>query len=345
MMRREAGHPSARLLERDRPPGRVGGGASLPAVVLVGGEGTRLRPLTEKTPKPMLPLLGRPLLSYTFDHLRSAGSNRVVLACGYLPTLIEDYFGTRYDGLSLEYRVEPETLGTGGAIRFGAEGLRETFLALNGDCLRDADIGALVDFHRAMGAKATILLARVSDPGRYGLVRRDEVGRVTAFVEKPEAAEIDTNLINAGLYVLEPEVLDLITPGVAVSIEREVFPALVAEGSLYALALPGYWLDVGTPQSYLQAHFDLLNRNGGVEIAPTAEIGTDASLVPPLYIGSGVKVQRDARIGPCVALGADSQVGRRGTVRFSTVLAAAKIAARARITHGIVAPEIGVITP
>jgi mannose-1-phosphate guanylyltransferase len=334
-------HPTS----TSHPANGENGCASLPAVVLVGGEGTRLRPLTETTPKPMLPLLGRPLLSYTFDHLRSAGANRVVLACGYLPTLIAEYFGDRYDGVALEYRVEPEVLGTGGAIRFGAEGFRETFLALNGDCLREADIGTLVDFHHAMGAKATILLAHVSDPGRYGLVRRDEVGRVTAFVEKPDASEIDTNLINAGLYVLEPEILDLIEPGVPVSIEREVFPALVEEGSLYALALPGYWLDVGTPQSYLQAHFDLLNRNGGMDIAPTAEIGAETSLVPPVYIGPGAQVQREARIGPCVALGADSQVGRRGTVRFSTVLAAAQVAARARITHTIVAPQIGVITP
>lgn len=318
---------------------------NLPAVVLVGGEGTRLRPLTERTPKPMLPLLGRPLLSHTFDHLRSGGVDRVVLACGYLPTQIEEYFGPRYEEVALEYRVEPEPLGTGGAIRFGAEGFDTTFLALNGDSLREADLDTLVDFHRSADAKATLLLARVPDPARYGLVRRDEAGRVTAFVEKPDPAEIDTNLINAGLYVLEPDVLNLIEPGSPVSIERDVFPALVKEGSLYGLALPGYWLDVGTPQSYLQAHFDLLNRRGGVDVSPSAEIGPETSLVPPVYIASGAQVQREARIGPCVALGADSQVGRRGTVRFSAVLAAAQIAARARITNTIVAPEIGVITP
>ena len=164
---------------------------SLPAVVLVGGEGTRLRPLTEKTPKPMLPLLGRPLLAYTFDHLRSGGVDQVVLACGYLPTQIEEYFGPRYDGLTLDYRVEPEPLGTGGAIRFGAEPFEETFLALNGDSLREADIGALVAFHRSTGAKATILLARVADPARYGLVRKDEQGRVTAFVEKPDPSQVE----------------------------------------------------------------------------------------------------------------------------------------------------------
>ena len=318
---------------------------SLPAVVLVGGEGTRLRPLTEKTPRPMLPLLGRPLLEYTFDHLRSGGVDRAVLACGYLPTQIEQHFGPRYDGLALDYRVEPEPLGTGGAIRFGAENFDGTFLALNGDSLREADIGALVDFHRSMGAKATILLARVPDPARYGLVRQDAQGRVTAFVEKPEPSQVDTDLINAGLYVLEPEVLDLVPGDRAVSIERDVFPALVEEGTLYALALPGYWLDVGTPARYLQAHLDLLNRRGGIDVDPTAEIGPETVLVPPLQVEAGAQIQRDARIGPCVALGADSQVGRRGVVRFSAVLAQAQIAAGVRMARTIVAPEIGVMTP
>jgi mannose-1-phosphate guanylyltransferase len=317
----------------------------LPAVVLVGGEGTRLRPLTETTPKPMLPLLGRPLLTYTFDHLRSGGVDRVVLACGYLPTQIEEYFGPRYDGLALDYRVEPEPLGTGGAIRFAAEAFDGTFLALNGDSLREADLAALVAFHRASGAKATILLARVPDPACYGLVRQDADGRVTAFVEKPEPSQVDTDLINAGLYVLEPEVLEHVPPGRPVSIEREVFPTLVEEGTLYALALPGYWLDVGTPASYLQAHFDLLNRRGGLEVDPTAEIGPETVLVPPLQIGAGAQIQRDARIGPCVALGPDSQVGRRGAVRFSAVLAKAQIAAGARIARTIVAPAIGVMRP
>jgi mannose-1-phosphate guanylyltransferase len=317
----------------------------LPAVVLVGGEGTRLRPLTETTPKPMLPLLGEPLLTHTFEHLRSGGVDRVVLACGYLPTQIEEYFGSRYDGLALDYRVEPQPLGTGGAIRFGAESFDGTFLALNGDSLREADIGALVGFHRATGARATILLARVPDPARYGLVRTDDRGRVTAFVEKPEASEVDTDLINAGLYVLEPEVLDLVPSDRMVSIEREVFPALVEEGTLYALPLPGYWLDVGTPESYLKAHFDLLNRRGGLDVDPSAEIGPETVLVPPLQVGSGAQIQREARIGPCVALGANSQVGRRGSVRFSAVLADAQIAAESRITYTIVAPELGVMTP
>jgi mannose-1-phosphate guanylyltransferase len=216
--------------------------SGLTAVVLVGGEGTRLRPLTERTPKPMLPLGDRPLLAWTFDHLRSHGVDRIVLSCGYLPTAIEAHFGEQ-----AEYRVEPEPLGTAGAIRFGADGIRETFVAVNGDTLRGADLSALVAFHRERGAEATILLEPVEDPSRYGLVRVAEDGRVREFLEKPRPEEIDTNLINAGVYVLEPSVLDLIEPGRAVSIEREIFPQLVARGSCYGLATGGYWLDIGTP--------------------------------------------------------------------------------------------------
>ena len=186
---------------------------TLTAVILVGGEGTRLRPLTNTTPKPMLPLLGRPLLEYTFDQLTAGGVDRVTLACGYLPTQIRAYFGDRLNGFALEYKVEPEPLGTGGGIRF-ASGADSTFLALNGDSLREVDIDALVSFHRERGALATILLTRVSDPSRYGLVRVASDGRVLGFVEKPGPDEIDTDLINAGLYVLEPEVMDLIPPGV-----------------------------------------------------------------------------------------------------------------------------------
>ena len=230
----------------------------LPAVVLVGGLGTRLRPLTDRTRKDMLPLVDRPLLAYTFEHLRRYGVDRAVLSCGFLPTQIEEFFGERWEGLSLAYRVEEQTLGTGGAVRFAAEGLEETFYAVNGDSLREAELGELARFHRATGAKATILLTPVADPTRYGLVRLRPDGAVESFLEKPRPEEIDTNLINAGVYCLEPEVLDLIPSGRAVSIEREVFPRLVEQGACYGLALPGYWLDVGTPESYLQAHRDVL---------------------------------------------------------------------------------------
>ena len=307
-----------------------------PAVILVGGKGTRLRPLTERTRKDMLPLVDRPLLAFTFEHLLRHGVSRAVLSCGYLPTQIRDVFGEEWEGLSLDYRVEDEPLDTGGAVRFAAEGLGETFFAVNGDSLREADLGALAGFHRERGAKATILLTPVSDPTRYGLVRLAGDGRVQSFLEKPRPEEIDTNLINAGVYVLEPEVLDLIPPGRAVSIEREVFPRLVEEGSCYGLALSGYWLDVGTPESYLQAHRDVLERNFETEVgallgrdyahvADGAAVAEGARLIPPVFVAGSVA--RSTRIGSVAVIGRGAEVGADATIENSVIGEGARIGA------------------
>lgn len=316
----------------------------LPAVILVGGEGTRLRPLTEHMPKPMLPLLDRPLLSYTFDHLRTARVDRAVLACGYLPTAIRRHYGKRYDGIGIDYRVEPAPLGTGGAIAFAAEGIESTFLALNGDSLREADLNALLAFHRSRNALATILLTRVPDPGRFGLVRINADGLVREFVEKPTPDQIDTDMINAGLYVLEPEVLDMIRPNSVVSLEREIFPLLAQAGALYALALPGYWLDVGTPASYLEAHFELQNRRGGVSVHPTAEVDDDVRLVAPVLIGARARVEGRTCLGPCVSVGTDATVGKRVVMRFSTVLPHADVQSELRVTRAIFGPDFGALS-
>jgi mannose-1-phosphate guanylyltransferase len=318
---------------------------SLPAVILVGGFGTRLRPLTERTRKDMLPLVDRPLLAFTFEHLRRNGVDRAVLSCGYLPTQIEAFFGAEWEGLGLQYRVEEEPLGTGGAVRFAAEGLDEPFFAVNGDSLREADLGALADFHRERGAKATILLTPVPDPTRYGLVRLEADGRVQAFLEKPRPEEIDTNLINAGVYVLEPEVLDLIPAGRPVSIEREVFPKLVEEGSCYGLALPGYWLDVGTPETYLQAHRDVLERNLETEIgdllgrdytfcAAGSSVDGAARLVPPVYVGG--QVGPGARIGSVAVIGKDARIGRDAVVDNAVVGAGATVGDGCTVVDSIV---------
>ncbi len=305
---------------------------SLPAVVLVGGEGTRLRPLTERIRKDMLPLVDRPLLAFTFEHLRRHGVERTIVSCGYLPTQIRDHFGEAYGGLTLDYCVEDEPLGTGGGIAYAARGIEETFFALNGDSLREADLDALAAFHRQTGAKATILLTPVADPSRYGLVRLGAGGRVETFLEKPRPEEIDTNLINAGLYVLEPDVLALVPPGGAVSIEREVFPRLAAEGSVYGLALPGYWLDVGTPDSYLQAHRDVLERTFATEVGdvlgsdytfvhPTATVHAAARLVPPVFVGEGAVLGAGVRAGSLAVIGAGARVGE-GTVVENAVVGA-----------------------
>jgi len=305
---------------------------TLAAVILVGGEGTRLRPLTQRTPKPMLPLVDRPLLAYTFEHLRRHGVERAVLSCCYLPTQIQEHFGTESEGLELDYLVEDSPLGTGGAIAFAAQGIVETFLALNGDSLRGADLGALIDFHRDRGAEATILLTPVADPSRYGLVRLQPDGRVHGFLEKPRPDEIDTDLINAGVYVLEPSVLGLIPPGQMVSIERDVFPRLVERGTLYGLAVPGYWLDVGTPEAYLQAHRDVLERNVPTDVGdalgrdyttvdPSAQVSPEARLVPPVMVGPNAVIEAGVRVGSLAVIGAGAHVGEGSVVEHAVVQA------------------------
>jgi mannose-1-phosphate guanylyltransferase len=323
---------------------------SLPAVILVGGQGTRLRPLTDRTRKDMLPLVDRPLLAYTLEHLARYGVERAIVSCGHLPDQIGSTFGEAYGQLALEYAVEDEPLGTGGAIGFAARGLEGSFFALNGDSLREADLSELVRFHRATGAKATILLTPVADPSRYGLVRVAPDGRVESFLEKPRPEEIDTDLINAGLYVLEPEVLDLVPEGRPVSIERDVFPRLAEEGTVYGSALPGYWLDVGTPESYLQAHRDVLERSFVTEVGealgsdftlvdPSAEVHPGARLVPPVYVGPNAVVEAGARAGSLAVLGHGSKLAEGAIVENAVVGARTSIGAGSVVAGSVVGDD------
>jgi mannose-1-phosphate guanylyltransferase len=253
-------------------------------------------------------------------------------------------------GVTLEYAVEETPLGTGGAIAFAARGLEGSFFALNGDSLREADLDELVAFHRSTGAKATILLTPVADPSRYGLVRTAPDGRVETFLEKPRPEEIDTDLINAGLYVLEPDVLELIAPECAVSIEREVFPRLATEGAVYGIALPGYWLDVGTPESYLQAHRDVLERVFPTEVGsalgadftlvdPTADVDSGARLVPPVYVGPGAVVEAGARLGSLAVLGAGSRLAAGSVVENAVVGSRATVGAGCSVIGSIVGDD------
>ncbi len=232
------------------------------SIILVGGMGTRLRPLTYEMPKQMLPLVGVPMIECVFEMLAKHDVTEVVLSLGYLPDhFIKAYPDGSIAGVKISYAVEPEPLDTAGAIRFAAEfaGIDDTFLVVNGDVLTDLDVTALVEFHRAAGAEGTIALHPVEDPSRYGVVVTDDHGRVSAFIEKPPREEAPTNLINAGTYVLEPSVLARIDSGRKVSVERETFPALAADGTLYAMADDAYWLDTGTPATFLQANVDVLN--------------------------------------------------------------------------------------
>ena len=237
------------------------------SIILVGGVGTRLRPLTYETPKQMLPLVGVPMIECVFTTLAEHGITDAVLSLGDLPDrFIEAYPNVVGAGVNVSYAVEPEPLDTAGAIRFAANfaDIDDTFLVVNGDVLTDLDITRLVAFHRDHDAEATIALHEVDDPSRFGVVPTTTEGRVIAFVEKPPKDHAPTNLINAGTYVFEPSVLDRIAPSGRVSVERDTFPALAATGRLYAMPDDAYWLDTGTPQAFLQANFDLmLGKIGG----------------------------------------------------------------------------------
>lgn len=257
--------------------------------MLVGGFGTRLRPLTLTTPKQMLPVAGRPMIEGVLEHLRGHGVDEVVLSLGYRPDAFTEAFpDATCAGVHLVYAVEPEPLDTAGAIAFAARhaGIDERFLVVNGDVLTDLDVSALVAFHDAAWAEGTIALTLVEDPSQFGVVPTDDDGRVQAFIEKPPPGEAPTNLINAGYYVLEASVLDRVPPGRKVNIERVTFPAIAADGRLYAKADDAYWLDVGTPERLLQASLDLLTgaRPGGP--------GADVLRCGTTTVDGGVTVSR-----------------------------------------------------
>jgi mannose-1-phosphate guanylyltransferase len=299
------------------------------AVVLVGGFGTRLRPLTNDVPKPMLPIVHRPMIVRLVDRLAAGGVTDVVLALGFKPEPFRAAFpdGRRGD-VRVHYAVEPEPLDTAGAIAFAARsaGVDETFVVANGDVITDLDVGHLIDVHRASDAAATIHLTPVADPSAFGVVEIGPDGIVERFVEKPAPGETDSNLINAGTYVLEPSVLDLIEPDRKVSIERDTFPKLVAQRALAALPTDGYWLDAGRPQLYLQANLDHLGGKLGpadeLALSPGASIDATADCAGSV-VGNG-----------CVVAGG-------ATVTRSVLLPGARVDANASVADSIVAGSIG----
>ena len=309
------------------------------AVVLVGGEGTRLRPLTYTTPKPLLPIVNQPFLERQLAWLASHGIDEVVLSLGYLPDAFESHFPDgRFGDIKLSYAVEDHPLGTAGAIRFAADGIDERVVVCNGDVLTTLDLGALVEFHEARGAEATIHLTEVADPSAFGVVPTRDDGEVVAFVEKPPKGLAPTNWINAGTYVLEPAVLARIPERLTVSIERETFPRMLTDGRpLYALTNDAYWIDIGTPDKYLQAHADVLGgalgpvpapgareRSRGVWTQGDVTIDAEARVEAPALIGAGAVVGPGARVVSSV-LGSGAVVGAGARVMRSVVHAGARL--------------------
>src|SRR6516164_3625172 len=284
------------------------------AVVLVGGEGTRLRPLTLTSPKQMLPVVGVPMIERVLGHLASHGVDEAVLSLGYLPdAFMQAYPDGAAAGVRLTYAVEPEPLDTAGAVRFAATfgGITDTFVVVNGEVLTDLDLTGLVAFHRERGAEGTIALHPVADPSSFGVVPTDTHGRVTAFVEKPPRDEAPTNEINAGTYVLEASVLGRIPQGGRVSIERETFPAMVRDGGLFARSDDRYWIDTGTPATFLEANFDYVEGRRGPVIAPglgdrgdgvyvEGQSDLEGDVVAHAVVFSGCTVEPTGRVERCV---------------------------------------------
>ena len=326
------------------------------AVILVGGFGTRLRPLTRDIPKQMLPVVDRPIIEHVVAHLAGHGVTRVVLSLGFRPEAFADAYpdGT-CAGLPLHYAVEPEPLDTAGAVRFaalesgigagtgtgigsgsGSEGC-DTFLVLNGDVLTDLDIGAMVASHRAAGAEATLALTEVDDPSRYGVVPTDAEGRVLGFVEKPDAESAPSRWINAGTYVLEPSILDRIPDGRPVSIEREVFPAMAAEGCLHAMQSDAYWIDTGTPEAYIRAQLDLVDGTRGdlPAVHPSATVDPSAEVQRSI-------VMAGATVGPGAHL-LNSIVMDGGRVGAGAVVADSVVGPGAHVGEGASLTDLTVI--
>ncbi|MFC7310497.1 sugar phosphate nucleotidyltransferase [Streptomyces monticola] len=305
------------------------------AILLVGGQGTRLRPVTVNTPKPMVPAAGVPFLAHQIARAAAAGVDHIVMATCYLAEVFEPYFGdgSAY-GITLEYVVEDEPLGTGGAIRNAAERLRcgpdEPVLVFNGDILTGLDISGLVDTHRQMDADVTLHLAKADDPRAFGLVPTDVDGRVTAFTEKPQTPEeIVTDQINAGCYVFRRSVIDTIPSGRPVSVERETFPSLLAGGAhLHGKVENTYWLDLGKPEAFVQASADLVR---GVIDSPAVPGRRGEALVLP-----GAQVAEDARLADGTVIGAGARIGAGAVVQGSVVLDGAVVASGAHVDESLV---------
>lgn len=343
------------------------------AVILAGGEGTRLRPLTLTLPKPVVPVVDRPFLTHQLDLLARVGVTEIVFSVAYQPERVRRVFG---DGESLgrriHYAVEDTPLGTGGAVRNALPYLDDTTIVFNGDVLTDVDLPAVIARHRAAGARATLVLTPVENPSAYGLVETDADGRVRRFVEKPKPEEITTDTINAGIYVLETAALELMPAGVNYSIERGFFPGLLERGDrVHGFVHRGYWIDIGTPEKYLQVHRDVVGgrfpvaldgaaREGGI-VHPSAQVDAGAELLAPFYVGPGCLVASGARVGPDAVLTANvsleagarvadsvlwegSRIGAGAEVRGALLAAGVRVGAHARVGPGAVVGADSVIT-
>ncbi|HET7295079.1 MAG TPA: NDP-sugar synthase [Vicinamibacteria bacterium] len=323
------------------------------AVILAGGEGTRLRPLTLATPKPVVPVVDRPLLQHQLDLLATVGVREIVFSVAYRPERVQRVFGHGSGSQTIVYAVEDTPLGTGGAVKNAERFLDARTIVFNGDILTDVDLRAVLDLHERSGASATIVLAPVPNPAAFGLVEADATGRVTRFIEKPDPAQITTNNINAGIYVLETAPLELIPPAVNHSIERGFFPSLIARGDRVMCHVHrGYWIDVGTPEKYLQVHRDILERrfpvaldaapHGGGHVHPSASLDPAAHLEGPFYVGPRCRVAAGATLGHGSVLVDAVTLASGARVADSVLWAGVSLAEGASVEGALLGPDVKV---
>ena len=310
------------------------------ALFLAGGKGVRLQPLTDNVPKPMVPIMNKPLLERTMLHLKKSGISEIVISSCYQPQYIEEYFGDGEKfGLKIQYIVEDIPLGTGGAIKKAGAQIRDTFIVFNSDILSDIDIQKMVDFHKSSHALATIAVTEVEDPSAYGVIEYDKVGYAVSFVEKPKPEQISSNFINAGIYIFEPEILEEIPVNCAVSVERETFPGLLAKGHKIAVFKDaGYWIDIGTLEKYTQVHKDIMDgkckmvdtnfSSSNISLGKNVKIHPDAKIIGPAYIGDNVVIYAKAIInrsviGSNVTIGSGSKVV--GSILWNNVIISSEV--------------------
>ena len=317
------------------------------AIIMAGGEGQRLRPLSCISPKPLIPVLGRPVMAYTLELAARHGVREIHVTLGYQPERIEEAFGCAWGGMRIDYHRERTPLGTAGSVREAARDWKETFFVLSGDALTDCDLSGALSFHRRTGALATLVLKKCEKPLEYGVVVTDQAGRIERFIEKPDWEEAIGDWVNTGIYILEPEALRFIPQGRAYDFGRELFPLLIRQGlPVYGYAMQGYWCDVGDVHAYVQACADMLDGKVKLEcgyeadetgnlLAPDACVSESAQLVAPCYIGPGAQIAPGAVIGPHTVVEAHAHVLRGAHVKRSIVMENARIGAHATLSGAI----------
>jgi len=330
--------------------------APLKAIILVGGEGTRLRPLTYDIPKAMVPVLNRPFLEHIIAYLKKYGVKDIILALSYLPGSIQDYFGEGSNlGVQLTYSVESSPLGTAGAVKNAEQYLDSTFVVLNGDVFTDLDIADMLAFHRHKGAKATIALTWVDNPCAFGVVETDSDGRVRRFIEKPSPDRVTTNWINAGIYILEPEVLEHVPAGSHYMFEKGLFPVLLELGDpVYGYPFSGYWLDMGTLEKYLRLNCDLLlskAKSALISGLSSNEVCCDketiihpsAKITGPVIIASRCRIGQRVNIKGPVVIGVDCCIGEDASLERAVLWRGVNIDAGAVLKQCIVGSSTNII--